>query len=245
MMIAAQSDLVGVTTVMLKNLPSRCQRDEICKEVDARGFENAYDFLYLPVRDLHKTKSQNCGFAFINFLQADIAHNFYNLVEAGLLEVRQRKITVAIAETQGLADLRKRLRGSKVSKSHATPFLKASSGATTTAFSPDAAASKIPLTPQGGMWLENEQELDAAQDEHAQSGQVLWGEQPDAKKNAAAFSQDFVELPMPVKVRSHVSDFPLPMSLGVSPEGRLTLHYVTTAHLLPSMDRPCYATFSL
>eukprot|EP00929_Paragymnodinium_shiwhaense_P110101 TRINITY_DN767_c0_g1_i9.p1 TRINITY_DN767_c0_g1~~TRINITY_DN767_c0_g1_i9.p1 ORF type:complete len:245 (+),score=43.95 TRINITY_DN767_c0_g1_i9:311-1045(+) len=244
MMMAAQSDLVGVTTVMLKNLPSRCQRDEIRREVDAHGFENAYDFLYLPVRDLNK-KSQNYGFAFINFLQADIAQKFYNLVEAGFVEIRQRKVTVAIAETQGLPDLQKRLRRSKVSKSHAAPFLKASSGATTPALSPDNAARKIPLTPQDGMWLENEQEVDAAQDEHAQSGKVLWAEQPIVKETATSFSQNGGELSMPVKVTSHVSDFPLPMSLGVTPEGRLTLHCVTTAHRLPSMDCPCYATFSI
>eukprot|EP00929_Paragymnodinium_shiwhaense_P110096 TRINITY_DN767_c0_g1_i4.p1 TRINITY_DN767_c0_g1~~TRINITY_DN767_c0_g1_i4.p1 ORF type:complete len:241 (+),score=49.21 TRINITY_DN767_c0_g1_i4:311-1033(+) len=240
MMMAAQSDLVGVTTLMLQNLPSRCQSDEVRKEVDARGFKNAYDFLYLPVRDPNK-KSQNYGYAFINFPEAEIAQKVYNLVEAGFLEVRQRKATVAIADTQGLAALPKRL----PRKSHATPFLAASSGATTTAFAPDTAARKIPLTPQDGMWLENEQEVDAAQDEHAQSGKVLWAEQPIVKETATSFSQNGGELSMPVKVTSHVSDFPLPMSLGVTPEGRLTLHCVTTAHRLPSMDCPCYATFSI
>eukprot|EP00929_Paragymnodinium_shiwhaense_P110093 TRINITY_DN767_c0_g1_i12.p1 TRINITY_DN767_c0_g1~~TRINITY_DN767_c0_g1_i12.p1 ORF type:complete len:241 (+),score=50.37 TRINITY_DN767_c0_g1_i12:311-1033(+) len=239
MMMAAQSDLVGVTTLMLQNLPSRCQSDEVRKEVDARGFKNAYDFLYLPVRDPNK-KSQNYGYAFINFPEAEIAQKVYNLVEAGFLEVRQRKATVAIADTQGLAALPKRL----PRKSHATPFLAASSGATTTAFAPDTAARKIPLTPQDGMWLENEQEVDAAQDEHAQSGKVLWAEQPIVKETATSFSQNGGELSMPVKVTSHVSDFPLPMSLGVTPEGRLTLHCVTTARRLPSMDCPRYATFS-
>eukprot|EP00929_Paragymnodinium_shiwhaense_P110097 TRINITY_DN767_c0_g1_i5.p1 TRINITY_DN767_c0_g1~~TRINITY_DN767_c0_g1_i5.p1 ORF type:complete len:246 (+),score=48.58 TRINITY_DN767_c0_g1_i5:311-1048(+) len=245
MMMAAQSDLVGVTTLMLQNLPSRCQSDEVRKEVDARGFKNAYDFLYLPVRDPNK-KSQNYGYAFINFPEAEIAQKVYNLVEAGFLEVRQRKATVAIADTQGLAALPKRL----PRKSHATPFLAASSGATTTAFAPDTAARKIPLTPlvahvTHSRWPENEQEVDAAQDEYARSGEVLWGEQPVAKKTAAFFSQEVGELPMPLKVTSHVSDFPLPMSLGVTPEGRLTLHCVTTAHRLSGMDSPCYATISL
>eukprot|EP00929_Paragymnodinium_shiwhaense_P110094 TRINITY_DN767_c0_g1_i2.p2 TRINITY_DN767_c0_g1~~TRINITY_DN767_c0_g1_i2.p2 ORF type:complete len:223 (+),score=37.56 TRINITY_DN767_c0_g1_i2:78-746(+) len=222
-MIAAQSDLVFVTTVMVKNLASRCRKDEIRKEVDALGFKDTYDFLYLPVRHPNQNKSQNFGFAFINFLKGDIAQNFYNLVDAGFLEIRQRKVTVAIADTQCSADLQKRFSRLKVNRSHATPFLTARSAATT------MPPAQIPLTPQDGMWLENEQEVDATHDEHAQSGRVLWCEQP----------------PMPLKVTSHVSDFPLPMSLGVTPEGRLTLHCVTTAHRLSGMDSPCYATISL
>eukprot|EP00929_Paragymnodinium_shiwhaense_P102557 TRINITY_DN6575_c0_g3_i1.p1 TRINITY_DN6575_c0_g3~~TRINITY_DN6575_c0_g3_i1.p1 ORF type:complete len:279 (+),score=45.43 TRINITY_DN6575_c0_g3_i1:79-837(+) len=252
MTIAAQSDSVGVTTIMLKNLPSRCRRDELREEVDARGFKNAYDFLYFPARDPTKKAQyygfQNYGFAFINFLQAEIAQNFYNLVEAGFLEMRQKRISVAIADTQGLAELQERLRRSKLNKEPvAATFLTASCGATTAALSPDTAARKIPPTPKDGMCLENEQGVDAkkSQDEHAECGQVLGDEQPVAKKTDAFFSPEVGELPMPLKLTSHVSDFPLPMSMGVAPEGRLTHHCVTTGHRLPSMRSPCFVTLSI
>lgn len=53
-----------VTTVMLRNIPLKYNREALLADLDARGFTNTYDFFYLPI-DFHT--GNNVGYAFINF----------------------------------------------------------------------------------------------------------------------------------------------------------------------------------
>merc|ERR1719356_1272141 len=69
-----------VTTIMLRNIPQRYNRDLLLEDMDERGFAGAYDFFYLPI-DFSTTHS--VGYAFINFIsEAELAR--FKSVYAGL-----------------------------------------------------------------------------------------------------------------------------------------------------------------
>lgn len=53
-----------VTTVMLRNIPLKYNREALLADLDSRGFGCTYDFFYLPI-DFHT--GNNVGYAFINF----------------------------------------------------------------------------------------------------------------------------------------------------------------------------------
>merc|ERR1712232_1268463 len=56
---------MGVTTVMIRQLPLHCTQGMLMGEITNRGFGNAFDFLFIPW-DLKK--HENVGYGFINFL---------------------------------------------------------------------------------------------------------------------------------------------------------------------------------
>lgn len=62
-----------VTTVMLKNMPNKVTQSALVLELHAAGFQNSYDFVHVPMDVMTKV---NRGYAFINFINADLAFAF-------------------------------------------------------------------------------------------------------------------------------------------------------------------------
>jgi hypothetical protein len=62
-----------VTSMMIRNLPYSLTQQKLTDALDATGFAGTYDFCYLP----HKfSDHKNVGYAFVNFVNADIAKEF-------------------------------------------------------------------------------------------------------------------------------------------------------------------------
>lgn len=65
----------GMSTAMLRNVPTRYTQMQLVHEIDSSGFCGKYDFLHLPLDSSAKGSSllSNVGFAFINFIsEADL-----------------------------------------------------------------------------------------------------------------------------------------------------------------------------
>mmetsp|Transcript_12614 Transcript_12614/g.39407 ORF Transcript_12614/g.39407 Transcript_12614/m.39407 type:complete len:752 (+) Transcript_12614:62-2317(+) len=63
-----------LTTMMLRNIPSRCTRLMLLKQLDHNGFQGEYDLVYVPVD--RSNKGNSLGYAFINFRDATAASRF-------------------------------------------------------------------------------------------------------------------------------------------------------------------------
>mmetsp|Transcript_10490 Transcript_10490/g.27786 ORF Transcript_10490/g.27786 Transcript_10490/m.27786 type:complete len:476 (-) Transcript_10490:180-1607(-) len=90
-----------VTTLMIQNLPRRFGQQDLLRELDKAGFENKYDFFYLP-RDF--TSGWCKGYAFVNFISASAANSLKDLWH-GCHSIgigrRSRPLNVTIADIQG------------------------------------------------------------------------------------------------------------------------------------------------
>jgi len=61
------------TTLMLRNVPYSCSRDELIDFMDSKGYRGKYDFVYLPAD--FRSKS-GFGYAFINLVSHRAAQSF-------------------------------------------------------------------------------------------------------------------------------------------------------------------------
>eukprot|EP00397_Hematodinium_sp_SG-2012_P016795 GEMP01017147.1.p1 GENE.GEMP01017147.1~~GEMP01017147.1.p1 ORF type:complete len:310 (+),score=42.96 GEMP01017147.1:103-1032(+) len=105
------------TTMMLRNFPRRNGQKKLLCQLNARGFEGAYDFVYLP---FSFAKKLNLGYAFINFRTPQKAHEFFTQWHKQIFEEtegRSHPMNVSIAEVQGkAANLERILQERKVAK---------------------------------------------------------------------------------------------------------------------------------
>jgi len=118
-------DSSSVTTIAVRNLPFNVTREELLQAVDASGFESLYDFVYLP----HKFKEhRNLGFAFINFVNVEVAHRFAaewhksrRFMVKGMLK-GVKPINVTMATVQGHAANTQKSRGAKMTRVKNTSY---------------------------------------------------------------------------------------------------------------------------
>merc|ERR1712176_1699464 len=89
----------AVTTVMLRNIPLKYNREAMLADLDARGFSYTYDFFYLPI-DFHT--GNNVGYAFINFLDENTVLRFRETYDGLQLSADSAKICqISNAKAQG------------------------------------------------------------------------------------------------------------------------------------------------
>jgi hypothetical protein len=93
-----------VTTVMVRNLHNCISQRELLDDLEVHGFGSAFDFLYLPI---DTETNANRGYAFINFVNPDIAKQFKQQFEDGQLGEKKHSksgkfIKVSPATLQGL-----------------------------------------------------------------------------------------------------------------------------------------------
>jgi len=88
-----------ITTVMLRNIPLKYNREALLEDLDSRGFACTYDFFYLPI-DFHT--GNNVGYAFINFIDEPTVARFISVYRGLQLSADSAKICeVADAKAQG------------------------------------------------------------------------------------------------------------------------------------------------
>jgi RNA recognition motif-containing protein len=89
------------TTVMMRNLPWNFRREDLIKEMDAKGFAGLYDFVYMPI----DFKTNNCmGYAFANMVTTEEAQRLIDAFD-GFKDWPHRSSKVCAASlswTQGL-----------------------------------------------------------------------------------------------------------------------------------------------
>jgi len=98
----AKVQQLGVTTVMVHNLPTNLTQRDLMSHLDEGGFEGCYDFLHLPCR---MRDPSSVGYAFINFVSvrhaARCVRAWNRQFLPGPAGVATRKMHFTIAEKQG------------------------------------------------------------------------------------------------------------------------------------------------
>ncbi|EER18037.1 conserved hypothetical protein [Perkinsus marinus ATCC 50983] len=71
------------TTVMLRNIPNKYTQRMLLDVIRAKGFDSEFNFFYLPIDFRNRC---NMGYAFVNFVDHDVAMKFMNAFEGYKLE---------------------------------------------------------------------------------------------------------------------------------------------------------------
>lgn len=111
-----------VYTVMIKNIPCGCSQEEVLSAIAAGGFENAYDFFYLPTR----RSKDNFGYAFIGFPEAQSARSFAAKMNGFRFASRRSVKTMVVvpARVQGLENNLAHFRTTRIFHSKLAPIFK-------------------------------------------------------------------------------------------------------------------------
>jgi hypothetical protein len=89
-----------VSTVMLRNIPNRYTPEELLDEICAQGFDDMFDFFYLPT---DFTTRKNKGYGFVNLKSPVLARSFRSVLDGHRLPkyVTQKVLEMKPADTQG------------------------------------------------------------------------------------------------------------------------------------------------
>jgi len=96
----AERDPESRTTVMVRNIPKQYYQSDLLNELDQAGFDDKYDFLYLPMDTHNQT---NVGYAFINFVTPAYMNEFITAFSGYRFKgnSNHKVATVALAHLQG------------------------------------------------------------------------------------------------------------------------------------------------
>eukprot|EP00928_Gymnodinium_smaydae_P039727 TRINITY_DN2706_c0_g1_i1.p1 TRINITY_DN2706_c0_g1~~TRINITY_DN2706_c0_g1_i1.p1 ORF type:complete len:332 (-),score=25.72 TRINITY_DN2706_c0_g1_i1:365-1360(-) len=78
------SEWQGKTSVMVRNISYKCSRAVFCRQLDKHGFENLYDYVYVPINVGRGTSK---GYAFANFASDAVAYRFKALFDGRKMDV--------------------------------------------------------------------------------------------------------------------------------------------------------------
>eukprot|EP00929_Paragymnodinium_shiwhaense_P033821 TRINITY_DN18504_c0_g1_i3.p1 TRINITY_DN18504_c0_g1~~TRINITY_DN18504_c0_g1_i3.p1 ORF type:complete len:209 (-),score=49.76 TRINITY_DN18504_c0_g1_i3:83-709(-) len=98
-----------ITSVMIRNLPTRSRGQEILDKIDELGFAGQCNFFYLPSRTsttTGKAKALNLGFGFLNFKDSLCAERFMQVFLSSSVTLQrnsEKVLSACQAEAQGLA----------------------------------------------------------------------------------------------------------------------------------------------
>lgn len=90
----------GVTTLMIKNLPTSLQQPQVMDEIDNTGFGGKYDFFYMPGNFTGHHKS--LGYAFLNLKDVQSMKDFVTVWHGTKrLGAKEYPLKVSAADVQG------------------------------------------------------------------------------------------------------------------------------------------------
>jgi hypothetical protein len=86
-------------TVMIRNIPCGCSREDVLQAIDSVGFNGLYDFFYLPRR-----RYKTMGYGFIGFPDPHLTRSFAESMTGYRFPTRNSKKVVSVvpARIQGL-----------------------------------------------------------------------------------------------------------------------------------------------
>jgi len=104
---------VQITTLMIRNMPSRLKQSDIKDQLDTDGFTGTYDWLYMPstiqvsadnkVKRPGQGRGQGKGYAFVNFIKPEFAVLFkakwHGQKRFGM--ARRSHLDITVASVQG------------------------------------------------------------------------------------------------------------------------------------------------
>jgi hypothetical protein len=92
-----------VTTLMVRNIPNVYTRSMLTEELDSLGFEDQYDFVYLPI---DKSTQWSVGYAFVNFKTPHAAQRCINEMTGYTFNRykhgSRKMVQISVAHIQGL-----------------------------------------------------------------------------------------------------------------------------------------------
>jgi hypothetical protein len=90
---ASPINMTAVTTVMVRNIPTRYTSLGLIEVLKDHGFEKTFDFIYLPM-DWRTRK--NCGYAFLNFINPEYVEKFMSQFQGLQLKANTSQKTLEI-----------------------------------------------------------------------------------------------------------------------------------------------------